>query len=118
MNSYGILRFVAKPELQETKSGVKFANFSLAYNERRKDKDGNNVDTAHFFEFEIWDRGAEVLCDMFDKGDPIFIAQSTPRQHTWVDKESGQKRSKVVFRVDRFNPLPRTRAAEPTNEAS
>jgi single-strand DNA-binding protein len=107
MNSYGILRFVAKPELRETSSGVKFANFSLAYNERRKDKNGDPVDTAHFLEFEIWDRGAEVLCDMFDKGDPIFIESSTPRQHTWEDKTSGQKRSKIVFRIDRFKPVPR-----------
>lgn len=105
MNSYGILRFVAKPELKETKDKVKFSNFRLAWNERRKGKDGEIIDTAHFLDFEIWDKGAEALCDMFDKGDSIFIQQATARQHSWEDKETGQKRSKIVFRVDSFKPV-------------
>lgn len=117
MKTYGIARFVKKPELRETTNGTKFSNFSLAWNERRKDGEGKIIDTAHFLDFEIWDRGAEVLCERYDKGDAIFIEQSTPRLHTWEDKETGQKRSKIVFRVDKFEPVPGNRK-EKQNETS
>lgn len=116
MKSYGICRFVATPELRETKDKVKYSNFTLCWNERRKDSKGEWVDTPNFYEFEVWADGAEALCKIFAKGDPIFVEQATARQHNWNDKETGQPRSKIVFRLDKFSPCPRAKAKEITDE--
>ncbi len=109
MKSYGILWFVKTPELNETTSGTKYSNFTLCWNESRKDSKGEWVDTPHFFDFEVWAEGAEALCNKYKVGDPIFVEMATPRVHKWVDKETGKDRSKVVFRLDKFLPCPRTK---------
>jgi len=115
----GIGRFVAKPELKHTSNKVAVSEFTLAFNERRKVGD-KLLEQAHFFDFVIWDKAAELVCKSFDQGDPIYIASSTPRQDKWETTE-GQKRSRVVFRVDEFSFVPRqknrdTEVAETTQE--
>lgn len=117
MKGHGILRFVKKPELKETPNGTKFSNFFLCWNERRKDANGVWVDTPNFYEFEVWAEGAESLCKTYDQGDPIYVDQYTPRQHTWIDKTSGEKRSKIVFRLDHFSQCPRMKAKDETKNS-
>jgi single-stranded DNA-binding protein len=49
------------------------------------------------------------------KGDSIFVTGNVRRQE-WADKESGAKRSKHIFSVQRFEFLPR--AAQASDEVT
>ena len=113
MKASGIGRFVSKPVLRKTTAGSSVSNFRLVFEERRKSKDGALVKNSHFFDFEIWDKAAELVASNFDTGDTIHIIQSTPREDKWEDKETGGKRSRVLFRIDEFGFVPRpTKAAD------
>lgn len=115
MKLTGIGRFVAKPELKQTKDGISVSEFSLVYNERRKVAD-KLVEQAHFFDFVIWDKAADLVCKSFDKGDIIYIVSATPRQDRWQDA-NGNKRSRVVFRIDEFSFVPYQKRKETEVEA-
>lgn len=108
MKVFGVGRFVADPELKsvgdEDRQTV-VCKFTLAINEFRK-VNGERKKYAHFFDFEIWDKAAEVIHKWRGKGDLIEFT-ATPRQQKWNDKESGEPRSKVVFRMDDFTFIPR-----------
>lgn len=106
MKATGIGYFVNKPTLQNA-GNSKVSKFRLVFDEKRKSKDGSLVKNSHFFDFEIWDRAAELVVENFDKGDTIYIVQATPREDKWQDKETGQNRSRVVFRIDEFSFVPR-----------
>lgn len=112
MKTSGIGRFVAKPELKTTKDGTFLSEFTLVYNEKRKVGE-KLLEQAHYFDFVIWDKAADVVCKYFDKGDLIYIVQATPRQDRWEDKD-GNKRSRVIFRVDNFEFVPNQKRKENT----
>lgn len=119
MKTFGVGRFVADPTLHEVGDEEKqtvVCKFSLAVNEFRK-VNGERKKYAHFFDFEIWDKAAELIHKWRRKGDLIeFVA--TPRQQKWNDKETGEPRSKVVFRMDDFTFMPRSTSpnSEPKEE--
>jgi single-strand DNA-binding protein len=92
---------------------ISSCEFSLAVNEFRK-VNGERKKFAHFFDFVIWDKAAEVIAEYCTKGDMIEI-RATPRQDKWQDNE-GRNRSRVVFRVDEFSFLPRTAATTPPTQ--
>ena len=96
---------VRDPELREIAGGKKVLNFSIAVNRRFKRENGSAKETA-FLDCEAWDTGAEMIAKYFKKGSPIIIHASV-KQETWDDKESGQKRSKLRFRVNQFEFVPR-----------
>ena len=41
---------------------------------------------------------------------------ATARQQKWNDKETGEPRSKVIFRMDDFTFIPSSRPPEPENQ--
>jgi len=103
MKVFGVGRFVADPALYEV-ADTNVCKFSLAVNEYRKVA-GERKKYAHFFDFEIWDKAAELIHKYRRKGDLIEF-YGTARQQKWNDKETGEPRSKVVFRMDDFTFLP------------
>jgi single-strand DNA-binding protein len=108
MKSQGIGRFVADPVLRDA-GGTSVCDFTLAFNEYRKSKDGQeSYRQAHFFEFVVWDKAAEFIVDNAKKGDRIFV-ECTARQDKWEDKE-GQKRQRTFFRVNSFELLDRNKS--------
>jgi len=103
MKATGVGRFVRDPELKEI-GDTCVCEFSLAVNESRK-VNGERKSYAHFFDFVIWDKAAQLICEYKKKGDFLFFV-ATPRQDKWTDKE-GNARQKVIFRVEDFTFLPR-----------
>lgn len=101
---YGLGRLVADPDLQEVKSGDErstyVARFTLAVNEYRKVND-EKITYTSFFDCEVWDTGAKALSDIAQKGDLIAIT-GRPRQNKW-ETQDGDKRSRVIFRVEEFD---------------
>jgi len=87
------------PDMRYLPSNAAVESFSLAVNERYKDKDGNLVERADFIDCEAFSKTAEFIGKFFTKGRPIFI-EGRLRLDQWEDKASGQKRSKLKVIVD------------------
>lgn len=96
---FGEGRLVADPELKDVGTTV-VASFTLACNEYRK-VNNEMVKDTHFFDFKAWDTGARTLAEKAHKGDRVFF-EAIARQEKWEDKVSGAKRSKVIFRLEKF----------------
>jgi single stranded DNA-binding protein len=108
-------RLVRDPELRQvpTNDGdVNVVNFTLAV-DGRKGRDGD----AEFFDFEAWGQGADVINKWFRKGDPMVIRDAEARTEKWTDKETGGNRSKIRFRVNRFEFAPINRGKTKDEEA-
>lgn len=102
MKSHCIGRFVRDPELKEV-GNTHVCEFSLAVDEFRK-INGERKKYTNFFDFVIWDKAAELVVEHKRKGDQIAV-ECTARQDKWQDKNTGEQRSRVIFRVDDFTFL-------------
>ncbi len=86
------------PELRETASGTAVCNFGLAVNDRRDDP-------AIFLDCTAWGKEAETVAAHVHKGDPLNV-EGHLRLHEWEDRQSGEKKSKLVVNVSRALFLP------------
>ncbi|MHA2358542.1 MAG: single-stranded DNA-binding protein [Candidatus Heimdallarchaeaceae archaeon] len=101
MRASGIATLVIEPELRETTKS-KVLNLRAVVDEwQRGGPDGKGQKVSHFFDFVLWDKGAETFAKYSKKGGRFFF-HATPRTDEWEDKETGKKRSRVVFRIDEF----------------
>ena len=104
----GIIRIISEPQLRAFDSGSAVANFGGGIIEG-KDKEGNYINNA--IDVEVWGKSAELIVNRCKKGDCIMVTGNIKRQE-WQDKTTGDKRSKHVLSVQRFEFLPRTAATE------
>jgi len=79
------------PEVKFTPQGTPVAKFTLATNERFKDKDGNWQDRTEWHNVTAWARTAEIVGEYLKKGSKCYVEGSL-RTHSWDDKTSGQKK--------------------------
>ena len=90
------------PETHTFGSGAKVVRFSLAVNNRKKNRDtGEWENDPVFLDCEAWEKQGELIEQHFHKGSPIFI-RATAKQENWEDKQTGAKRSKTLYRVEDF----------------
>ena len=99
----GIIRIISDPTLKSFDSGTQVANFAGGISEG-KDKNGNWINNV--MDIEVWGKSAEVIVDKLKKGDSLMVTGNLKRQD-WEDKKTGDKRSKHVLAVSRFEFLPR-----------
>src|SRR5215471_3424671 len=79
------------PEIKYTPSGTAVAKFSLATNERYKDKSGEWQDRTEWHNIVAWQRLAEIVGEYVKKGNKLYI-EGRLQTSSWDDKESGQKK--------------------------
>jgi single-strand DNA-binding protein len=79
------------PEIKYTPSGVPVAKFSLATNERYKDKAGEWQDRTEWHNIVVWQRLAEIVGEYVKKGSKIYI-EGRLQTSSWEDKQSGEKK--------------------------
>jgi single-strand DNA-binding protein len=79
------------PEVRYTPNGTAVASFSLATNERYKDKEGNWQDRTEWHKIVAWQRLAEIAGEYLKKGRTVYI-EGRLQTRSWDDKESGQKK--------------------------
>lgn len=89
------------PELMQTKNGTSVCRFSIAVNRSYSAQDGSARDETCFVEMDSFGRTAENIGKFFSKGKPILV-EGRLRQDSWEDKTTGQKRSKLLVVVERF----------------
>lgn len=99
MKAFGVGRLTRKPEVKAVGETV-VCEFSLAVDEFRR-QGGERKKVTHFFNFEVWDKAAEVFAKK-DKGQQVVFT-AIPRENNWEDKTTGQKRSRTVFRIEDFS---------------
>lgn len=103
-------RLVAKPELKTVGGDKRVVNFRIAVDRRYKRGKETAKETA-FLDCEAWDTGADLIAKHLDKGQ-VAIFHASVKQEEWEDKNTGQKRSKLKFRVNSFDFVP---GANPKN---
>ena len=96
------------PEVRYFESGSVVANLTLAVNRRSKN------DEPDWFNLEIWGKQAQVAADFVKKGSLLGIT-GCYKLDTWIDRNTGEGRSKPVIRVDRLELLGSRRDAESNN---
>jgi len=79
------------PEVKFTPGGVAVAKFSLATNERSKDKSGEWVDRTEWHNIVAWQRLAEIIGEYVKKGQKVYI-EGRLQTSSWEDKQSGEKK--------------------------
>jgi len=79
------------PELKYTPQGTPVVKFSLATNERFKDKEGQWQDRTEWHNITAWARTAEIVGEYCKKGNKVYIEGSL-RTHSWDDKQTNQKK--------------------------
>ena len=81
-------------ESKFTTSGTPVAKFSLAINERYKDKAGQWVDKTEWVDIVAWSRLAEICGEYVKKGSRLYV-EGKLSTSSWDDKETGKKRYKT-----------------------
>lgn len=81
----------AKPELNETRSGVPVANLSLATNERWT-KDGQRQERTEWHRVVLWQGLAEIASQYLKKGDRVLI-EGRIQSREYEDRNGNPARS-------------------------
>ena len=79
------------PEVKYTPSGTPVAKFSLATNEKYKDKGGEWQERTEWHNIVAWQRLAEIVGEYVKKGSKIYI-EGRLTTSSWEDKQSGEKK--------------------------
>lgn len=82
------------PELRSTPGGSQVTDIALAVNDVFTDSSGTKQERVTFVDITFWGKQAETLCRWKKKGDPLLV-EGALRMDKWVDKQSGQNRSKL-----------------------
>lgn len=74
------------PELRYTPQGSAVCNFSIATNEKKRDKAGDLQDVTTWFRVTLWNKQAENASKYLTKGSSVYI-EGRLRVEEWADKD-------------------------------
>lgn len=78
------------PELRYTPQGDAVCSFSMATNERKKDKSGEFQDVTTWFKVTLWRRQAENASKYLSKGSPVYI-EGRLQIEEWTDRDGKER---------------------------
>ena len=87
------------PELRYTPQGTPVCSFSMATNERRKDKSGEMQDQTTWFRVTLWGRQAETASQYLTKGRPVYI-EGRLRVEEWTDRDGKPRHTLEVHATE------------------
>ncbi len=90
------------PELRTTPGGASVCGFAVAVNRVYKDTSGSQREEVSFIDCSAWGKLGEMISQYAKKGSAVLVCGRLT-QHSWEDKNTGQKRSRVEIVVDDFN---------------
>ena len=100
VNKFICLGNVGKaPEVRSTAGGTVVANFSIALSDRKKDAQGDWVDSVEWVNCVAFKRTAEIVRDYVLKGSKVYV-EGKLQTSSWEDKQSGEKRYKTEVLVN------------------
>ena len=83
------------PELRYTQGGQGVANFTLATNERWKDKDGQSQERSEWHRIVVWGKQAENCAQYLQKGRSCYI-EGRLQTREWEDKEGNKRQTTEI----------------------
>lgn len=83
------------PELRYTPQGDAVCSFTMATNERKKDKSGEMQNIATWFRVTLWRNQAENAAKYLAKGRQVYI-EGRLRIEEWTDRENTTRQSLEV----------------------
>ena len=86
----GIGNLTRDPELKATPQGVSVASFSIACNEKFKDKDGNRQEKVEYINIVAWRQLAEICGKFLHKGKQVYI-EGKIQTRTYDDRDGNKK---------------------------
>ena len=78
------------PELRYTPQGAAVCSFSMATNEKRRDKSGELQDITTWFKVTLWRNQAENAAKYLTKGSPVYI-EGRLRLEEWTDRDGNNR---------------------------
>jgi len=80
------------PELRYIASGQAVANFTLATNDRWRDKEGNNQERTEWHRIVVWGKSAENCAQYLQKGRSVYI-EGRLQTREWEDKDGNKRQT-------------------------
>jgi len=87
------------PELSYTPQGTAVCKFSVATNERRRDKAGEQQDITTWFRVTVWGKQAENVSRYLSKGRKVYL-EGRLHVEEWTDREGKPRQSLEVNASD------------------
>src|SRR6201988_3646353 len=87
------------PEIRYTPQGSPVCSFSMATNERRKDKSGEMQEPTPWFKVTLWGRQAETASQYLQRGRPVYI-EGRLRVEEWTDRDGKPRHTLEVHATD------------------
>jgi single-strand DNA-binding protein len=89
------------PELRYTPKGTAIARLGLAVNRSWKTETGELKEEVTFVDVDAFGRQAETIGQYLKKGRPILV-EGRLKLDQWDDKQTGQKRSRLLVVLESF----------------
>ena len=83
------------PELRYTPQGTAVCDFTMATNEKRRDKSGEMQNVALWFRVTLWGKQGEVAAKYLGKGSSVYV-EGRLRVEEWTDREGKVRQSLEV----------------------
>ncbi len=87
------------PELRYTPQGNAVCNFSMATNEKRRDKSGELQDVTTWFRITLWGKQAENASKYLQKGSQVYI-EGRLKLDEWTDRDGNTRQTLDVTATD------------------
>src|SRR6185503_14562147 len=87
------------PELRYTAQGTPVCTFTMATNDRRKDRNGEMTDQTTWFRVTLWNRQAETASQYLHKGKPVYI-EGRLRVDEYTDRDGKPRYTLDVTATD------------------
>lgn len=87
------------PELRYTPQGNAVCDFSVATNEKKRDKAGEMQEVVTWFKVTLWGKQAENASKYLTKGSPVYI-EGRLRMEEWTDRDGKIRHSLEVNATD------------------
>ena len=87
------------PELRYTPQGNAVCDFSMATNEKKRDKAGEMQNVATWFRVTLWGKTAENASKYLTKGTQVYI-EGRLRVEEWTDRDGNNRQSLEVNGTD------------------
>ncbi len=91
-------------EMRYTQSGQAVGKSGLGVNRKWRNERGEEMQETMFIDIVAWSGTAETMAKYLGKGSPVLL-EGALKLEQWDDKQTGQKRSKIVVNVARITFL-------------
>lgn len=106
------------PDLRYTPQGDAVCSFSVATNEKRRDRSGESVDVTTWFKVTLWRKQAENAAKYLKKSSPVYI-EGRLQMEEWTDREGNNRYTLGVQATEmQFISAGNSDRSEPTHSGS